>query len=111
MNELTPTKRKAAWIIAIAVDAIQFPIEATGLLGWVMGTGLDVVTMLVLWRLIGWHWVFLPSFLTEWVPYLNYAPTWTIAIAIALRNSHGEDPTDPPIKDVTPPTIQPPELK
>ena len=96
---LSKSRLRAAWIVAVAVDAIQIPVEATGLLGWIVGAGLDVVTMSVLWALVGFHWAFLPSFLTEWIPYLDYAPLWTLAVLIATRG-RGEDtipaPTLPP---------------
>ncbi|GLH71346.1 hypothetical protein GETHPA_28790 [Geothrix rubra] len=96
---LSKRRLRAAWIVAVAVDAIQIPVEATGLLGWIVGAGLDVVTMAVLWALVGFHWAFLPSFLTEWIPYLDYAPLWTLAVLIATRG-RGQDsmpaPTLPP---------------
>lgn len=96
---LSKARLRAAWIVAVAVDAIQIPVEATGLLGWIVGAGLDVVTMAVLWALVGFHWAFLPSFLTEWIPYVDYAPLWTLAVLLATRG-RGEDtlpaPTLPP---------------
>ncbi len=96
---LSKSRLRAAWIVAVAVDAIQIPVEATGLLGWIVGAGLDVVTMAVLWALVGFHWAFLPSFLVEWIPYVDYAPLWTLAVLIATRG-RGEDalptPTLPP---------------
>ena len=83
---LSKARLRAAWIVAIAVDAIQIPVEATGLLGWLLGAGLDVATMVVLTALVGFHWAFLPSFVTEWIPYIDYAPLWTLAVMIATRN-------------------------
>ena len=71
---LSKSRLRAAWIVAVAVDAIQIPVEATGLLGWIVGAGLDVVTMIALWSLVGFHWAFLPSFLTEWIPSTSTTP-------------------------------------
>ncbi|NWJ41926.1 MAG: hypothetical protein HXX12_13270 [Geothrix sp.] len=82
---LSRTRIRVAWGIALAVDAIQIPVEVTGPVGWLLGVGLDVVTMVVLWAMLGFHWAFLPSFLTEWIPYLNLAPFWTLAVALATR--------------------------
>lgn len=82
---LSKARIRTAWVIALAVDAIQIPAAATGPLGWFLDAGLDVITMLLMWALLGFHWAFLPSFLTEWVPYLNLAPLWTLAVAIATR--------------------------
>jgi len=82
---LSRTRIRLAWIIALAVDAIQIPATAAGPLGWFLGAGLDLITMVVMWSMLGFHWAFLPSFLTEWVPYLNMAPLWTLAVALATR--------------------------
>jgi hypothetical protein len=82
---LSVTRIRVAWAIALTVDAIQVPATAAGPVGWFLDVGLDVITMAVMWALVGFHWAFLPSFLTEWVPYLNLAPLWTLAVAIATR--------------------------
>lgn len=88
---LSKSRLRVAWIVAVAVDAIQIPVEATGLLGWILGAGLDVVTMIALTALVGFHWAFLPSFLTEWIPYVDYAPLWTLAVALATRGRGGAE--------------------
>ena len=92
---LATGRRRAAWIVAIAVDAVQIPVEATGLLGWLLGAGLDVATMIALTLLVGFHWAFLPSFVTEWIPYIDYAPLWTLAVMIATRNRAVPVPSHP----------------
>jgi hypothetical protein len=82
---LSKTRIRVAWAIALVVDAIQIPATAAGPVGWFLGAGLDLLTMLVMWALLGFHWAFLPTFLTEWIPYLNLAPFWTLAVALATR--------------------------
>lgn len=82
---LSKTRLRVAWALALAVDAIQIPSTATGPLGWFIGAGLDLVTMGIMWSLLGFHWAFLPSFVTEALPYLNLAPFWTLAVALATR--------------------------
>lgn len=82
---LSKTRIRVAWAIALAVDAIQVPAAASGPAGWLLGAGLDLVTMGVMWALVGFHWAFLPSFITEAVPWLNLAPLWTLAVALATR--------------------------
>lgn len=84
---------RAAWFVAVAVDAIQIPVEATGFLGWLLGAGLDVATMVVLTLLVGFHWAFLPSFATEWIPYVDYAPLWTLAVWAATRRQASQTPS------------------
>lgn len=85
LRPLSKTRIRAAWAIALAVDAIQVPMDASGPLGWFLGAGLDLITMVVMWVMVGFHWAFLPSFVTEAVPYLNLAPLWTLAVALATR--------------------------
>ena len=82
---LSRTRIRLAWAIALAVDAIQIPATAAGPVGWFIDVGLDLITMAVMWAMLGFHWAFLPSFLTEWIPYLNLAPFWTLAVALATR--------------------------
>ena len=99
---LSKTRIRLAWALALAVDAIQVPAEAAGPLGWFLGAGLDLVTMAAMTALVGFHWAFLPSFLTEWIPYLNLAPLWTLAVALATKGrSQGPEAGLP----------HPPELK
>ncbi len=71
-----------ALMIAIIADALQilfFPLFIEGGLP-ALNDALDVAVFLIMVRLLGWHWVFLPSFLGELVPVLNEAPTWTAAV-------------------------------
>jgi hypothetical protein len=93
---LSQTRIRMAWGIALAVDAIQIPAAAAGPLGWFLDAGLDLLTMAVLWALVGFHWAFLPSFITEAVPYLNLAPFWTLAVALATRERGAPDLPSPP---------------
>ncbi len=91
MPPLTRNRVRAAWIIAVAADAIQlglFPV--TGTLSTWINKPLDLLVMLVLWRLLGWHWVLLPSFAVELLPYAELAPTWTLAVWLATRGRSAE---------------------
>ena len=93
---LSKTRIRVAWAIALAVDAIQVPADFAGPTGWFLDVGLDLITMVVMWSMLGFHWAFLPSFLTEWIPYLNMAPFWTLAVALATRG-RGRDETNLPL--------------
>ena len=93
---LSKTRIRVAWAIALAVDAIQVPADFSGPAGWLLGAGLDLVTMIVMWALLGFHWAFLPSFVTEAVPWLNLPPLWTLAVALATRGRGGEALPQPP---------------
>jgi len=52
--------------------------------------------MAVLVSLVGFHWAFLPSFVTKMLPFVDLAPTWTMALIIATRGRHQPaSPRDP----------------
>ncbi len=79
---------RAAWLLALAVDGFQLvtaPAELTGILAWLLESGLDLVTMAVMWGLLGFHWAFLPSFVTKLLPGIDLAPTWVLAVFVATR--------------------------
>ena len=83
--------------LAVLVDAIQLPLQGASLTG--IGTipaeavdlGLDVVTALVLSRLVGFHWALLPALALELIPFVDLAPTWVACVAyvIAQRKREG----------------------
>ncbi len=80
--ELTPARRRAARIIALAADAVQlglFPLFGEGFAS-PLDDALDVVVAGVLIRLLGFHWPLLPALVAELVPGLDLAPTWTAAV-------------------------------
>jgi hypothetical protein len=78
---------RLAWTIAIIVDFLQwiaFPLFAGGVVSpW--NNALDVVVGVIMIRLLGWHWSFLPTFLVELFPIVDLAPTWTLAVMLATR--------------------------
>jgi hypothetical protein len=81
----------AALGLSFAVDVIQLPATVAWLSGgggpieWALNEGLDLVTMGVLTRLVGFHWSFLPAFLVESLPMVDVAPTWTGSVLLATR--------------------------
>lgn len=98
-SPLDRARLRLAWAVALVVDGVQIAAEATtGPVGWFIGAGLDVVALVLLWRLVGFHWAFLPSFLTEWIPGLNMAPFWSVALGVATR---GRTKAPPPASNAT----------
>jgi hypothetical protein len=78
---------RAALLLAIVADAVQivlFPLFAEGALS-PLDDVLDLVVAGALFRLTGWHWEFLPSFLAELVPGVNLVPFWTLAVLNVYR--------------------------
>jgi hypothetical protein len=80
-------RRRLAWIVAIATDVLQWialPAFAPGFAS--PATNLvDIAVGVIMVRLLGWHWAFLPTFVAELIPFGNLAPTWTIAVLLATR--------------------------
>ncbi len=86
MGTLTPNRLRLAWILAIAVDALQIGLfPATGTLSTWLDKPLDLVAMGVLWYLVGWHWALLPTFVFELLPFVELTPTWTAALWLIAR--------------------------
>ena len=80
---------RIAWVVAVLVDGLQLitaPAEWTGPVVWVVEAGVDLVTMGVMMFLVGFHWAFLPSLVTKFLPFIDLAPTWTVALFIATRD-------------------------
>ena len=76
-------------ILAVVADALQiivFPMFVEGALS-PADDALDLGVGAELAYLLGWHWEFLPSFLTKFVPGVDLVPLWTLAIANVYRKS------------------------
>ena len=94
---------RAARAIAMAADLLQiavFPAFSEGALSPANDV-LDVVVAAALSALLGWHWVFLPSLLSELIPMWDLVPTWTAAVWYVTSG------TVPP---AVPPAASPPPL-
>src|SRR5215831_16398351 len=82
---LTPSRVRMAYVVAVTADALQLLL---GPIGWAFADELlDVIAMILTWRLIGFHPLLLPSFVLELLPVADMLPTWTgcVAIVVALR--------------------------
>lgn len=105
-SDVTPLRLKAAWVVAVGIDALQvfiFPATIEGIFSPVTVI-LDFIAMAVLSWLVGWHWAFLPSIIVELIPGLELAPTWTLALAIATRGLNTQAGVSGFPKDVAPPS-------
>ena len=86
-----------AWVVAILVDVLQLGLlPVTGGLSFWLDKPLDILAMALLWRLLGWHWALVPSFLIELLPIAELAPTWTLATWIIVRKRQAERLAIPP---------------
>lgn len=90
---LSPTRRKLAWTLAVAFDLIQwvlFPVTVEGGFSLV-DDGLDLVAFALFTAICGWHWHFLPSFVTKLIPFVDLAPTWTLSVAWVTRTKASQE--------------------
>ena len=89
---LKEPKVRWAWVVALMADAIQIaalPLFAEGALS-PADSVLDVVVGIILVRLLGWHWAFLPTLAAELIPGLDLFPTWTAAVWFVTRRKAEE---------------------
>jgi hypothetical protein len=93
---LTQSRVRLAYAIAIATDTLQFFL---GPLGWAGADEvLDLAAAILVWRVIGFHPLLLPTFVMEFLPVTDMLPTWTgcVALVVALRKrQHGVSPEPP----------------
>jgi hypothetical protein len=108
---LTPGRIRTARAIAMIADLAEivvFPAFMEGLLSPV-NDAVDVVVAIALTRLLGWHWAFLPTFLTEMIPVVGLVPTWTAAVFYVT--SGVVPPAEVPTATRVDPPPPPPALK
>ena len=87
---------RAAYAVAVAVDALQL---VAGPVGWVvLDEVLDVAAAILMWRLLGFHPLLLPTLVVEFLPLVDLLPTWTgcVAVVVALRKRQQAIATPPP---------------
>jgi hypothetical protein len=100
--------RRRMWLafaIAVVADAVQL---ALGPLGWTFFDQIiDVIAMVLLTLVIGFHPLFLPTFLLEFFPVVDMLPTWTgcVAVVVALRRRAPQSIPAPPVSSPPPDTI------
>ena len=88
---------RAAWAVALAADCLQvvaFPFFWAGAASPADDV-LDLAVAATLTALLGWHWSYIPSFLTKLTPAIDLVPTWTGAVYLATRRAvpRGKEPT------------------
>jgi hypothetical protein len=83
--ELTRKRIFLALTVAVVTDSVQLGF---GPLGWAfIDEGLDILAMLLISNVIGFHVLLLPTFIIEFIPGPDMLPTWTgcTAAVIILR--------------------------
>ena len=93
---LTPHRVRLAYAIAVTTDVLQLLL---GPLGWAGADEiLDLVAMVLIWQLIGFHFLLLPTFALELLPSADLLPTWTgcVAVVVMLRRKRQMAQPQPP---------------
>lgn len=103
-HELTHRQVLAARLVAAGADLLQivmFPAFLAGGLSMANNV-IDLAVAIVLIRLLGWHWAFVPAFVAEMLPVAELVPTWSAAVYIATRGRIVSTP-EGVVVDVEPP--------
>jgi hypothetical protein len=86
---VTKTRIRSAYAVGAITDALQLIL---GPFGWTFADEvLDVIAMIAISRLIGFHPLLLPTFVLELVPIADLLPSWTASVALVhtLRKREG----------------------
>jgi hypothetical protein len=92
---LTPGRVRLAYAVAVTTDILQFVL---GPFGWAGADEiLDVAASALIWRVLGFHPLLLPTFLVELLPVTDMLPTWTacVALVVGLRRRQQIGPPPP----------------
>jgi hypothetical protein len=90
---LTRERVRFAYAVAVTTDVLQLLL---GPFGWAFADELlDVIAMMLTWRLIGFHPLLLPSFVLELLPVADMLPTWTGCVAIVVAVRKRQQPGNP----------------
>ena len=104
VNRLLPPRltRRRIWlacVVAAVADAIQLGGAFLGPPGWILDNGVDLVAMVLQTVLLGFHPLFLPTFILKAVPGVDALPTWTACTFVVLavrRRQQAPPPAAPP---------------
>ena len=108
-NRLLPpilTRRRIwlAYAVAVIADTIQLGGSFLGPPGWLLDDGVDLAAMLLQTLILGFHPLFLPTFILKAVPMLDALPTWTgctfLVIAVRRRQQNPAPAAPPPMREV-----------
>ena len=81
-------RAKIAFRIALGVDALQIVVFPLLFPGTPWNNVLDVLTGIFMVAMLGWHAAFLPTFVTELIPFVDLFPTWTVAVLFITRKQN-----------------------
>ena len=94
---LTPRRIRLALAVAILADVVQ---PLLGIPGWIFfDEAIDLTAMILMCVLLGFHPLFLPTFVAEFIPMVDMLPTWTACtIAVVALRRRQQRVAPPPVK-------------
>ncbi len=76
---------RRALLIAVLSDILGFAFTFTPPVYWII----DVITVIVLFVLIGFKWALLPALIVEVIPPLQLFPAWTLVVLALAGTENG----------------------
>jgi hypothetical protein len=104
--KLTRRRIMVAFALAVIADVLEYPITAVEITIFGAPSGelaafvLDCVVMGAMTKLLGFHWMFLPSFCVEAIPGLDLLPTWVGCVAFVVWQRKKEQAQPLPVVDI-----------
>jgi hypothetical protein len=108
---LTRTRIVLALAVALVTDGLQL---LAGPPGWVLFDQVtDIIAMVLVSALVGFHPLLLPTFVLEFIPLVGMLPTWTgcVAAVVMMRRRSDASPPSASVVQSPPPTQAPPPIK
>lgn len=83
---ITTTNIRAAYTVALLADTLQMVLAVIFPPSWIPSVDnlVDVIVMFLLWKLVGFHYLLLPSLLLE-LTLLTVLPTWTACLTAVIQ--------------------------
>jgi hypothetical protein len=105
--KLTRRRIRAALVVAIVADVLQWCLGPVGLVG--ADQVIDIVAMACTAWLLGFHVLLLPTVFLEFLPVVDLLPTWTgcVLLVIARRKKQEAQTQEPVPAIVNPPAMLP----
>ncbi len=94
--DLTRRRIVVAYVVAVVADLLELPVTAAqfSIVGMAAGESaafvVDSIVFVVMTKLLGFHWMFLPSFCIGLIPGLDMLPTWVGCVFFAVRQRRKE---------------------
>ena len=103
-RKLTGLRIALAFLVGLTADGLQILLAPVPLAVQII----DLLAMILTTILLGFHPLFLPTFVVELIPVIDLLPTWTgcVALVVTLRRRQQAASAAPPRQTYLPPPGQ-----